>query len=168
MLLVASTISYAQDETVESPKVDLHTAVILNDISSIKQHIAIGSDLNVVEPTRKSTPLITAAVLGKTEAAIALIKARADLDYKNADGSTALHTASFLCHPEIVKSLLENGADKSLLNNSNKTALEIAETPFEEAKPYYDAIGAALQPLGVKLDYERIKTTKPAIAEMLK
>lgn len=31
----------------------------------------------------------------------------------------------------------------------------------------YDGLGAALAPLGLNLDYEYIKTTRPQIAEML-
>lgn len=35
-------------------------------------------------------------------------------------------------------------------------------------KGIYDGLAAALKPLGLKLDYERIKTTRPQIAEMLR
>ena len=31
-----------------------------------------------------------------------------------------------------------------------------------------DGLGAGLKPLGLKLDYERIRTTRPSIAEMLR
>jgi uncharacterized lipoprotein NlpE involved in copper resistance len=187
--------------TVSAPKVDLHSAVVTGDLEVIRQHIKAGSDLNVLEPTRASTPLITAAFLGKTEAAKILIEAGADLNYKNADGSTALHTAAafgkteaakilidagadlnyknndgstalhtaaFFCHVEIVQALLEKGADKTLKNKTGQTAYEIVIIPFEDVKGYYDAVGAGLKPLGLKLDYDHIKTTRPKIAEMLK
>ena len=42
------------------------------------------------------------------------------------------------------------------------------EAPFEDVKFVYDAVGAALRPLGLILDYDHIKTTRPKIAEMLK
>jgi len=187
--------------TVSVPKVDLHSAVVTDDLETIRQHIKAGSDLNVLEPSRASTPLITAAFLGKTEAAKILIDAGADLNYKNIDGSTALHTAAafgkteaakilidagadlncqnnagatalhtaaFFCHVEIVEALLEKGADKTLKNKAGQTAFESVELPFEDVKGVYDAIGAALKPLGLKLDYDHIKTTRPKIAEMLK
>ena len=80
--------------TVSAPKVDLHSAVFTDNLEVIRQHIKAGSDLNVLEPTRASTPLLTAAFLGKTEAVKILIDAGADLNYQNADGSTALHTAA--------------------------------------------------------------------------
>ncbi len=187
--------------TVSAPEVDLHSAVAEDDLEAIRQHIKAGSDLNVLEPSRESTPLITAALLGKTEAAKILIDAGADLNYKNADGSTALHTAAafgktevakilidagidlnirnkegstslhtaaFFCSVEIVEALLEKSADKTLKNKGRKTAYEIVAGPFEDVKPIYNAFREGLRPLGLKLDYDYIKTTRPKIAEMLK
>ncbi len=187
--------------TVSTPKVDLHSAVFTGDLETIRQHIKAGSDLNVLEPSRASTPLITAAYLGNTEAAKILIDAGAELNYQNADGSTALHTAAvfgktnvakilidagidvnsqnnqgasalhtatFFCHVEIVEALLAKGADKTLKNKTGQTAYETVETPFEDVKGFYDAVGAGLKQLGLKLDYEHIKTARPKIAEMLK
>ena len=151
-----------------APQVDLHTAVVIDDIAAIQQHVKIGSDLDVKEPTRGSTPLITAALLGKTDAALTLINGGADINIQNNEGSTALITAAFFCHTEIVKALLEKGADKSLTNNAGRNALDSVSRPFEDVKPLYDGLAAALAPLGLQLDYEHIKTTRPEIAEMLK
>ena len=153
---------------VSAPKVDLYSAVIIGDLEAIHQHIKAGSDLNVLEPSRASTPLITAAALGKTEAAKILIDAGADLNYQNNDGSTALHTAAFFCNVNIVEALLEKGADKTLKNKMGRTALDIVELPFEDHKVAYDAIGATLKPAGLKIDYDHLKTARPQIAEMLK
>jgi hypothetical protein len=154
--------------TITAPAIDLHSAVVLNDLDAIRQHIAAGSDINVLEPSRASTPLITASAFGKTEAAIILIAAGADLNYQNNDGSTALHTAAFFCRREIVESLLAKGADKTIKNGTGKTAYEIATMPFEVIKPLYDAIGAQLKPAGVTLDYDRIQADRPRVAEILK
>ncbi len=33
---------------------------------------------------------------------------------------------------------------------------------------FYDAVGAALEPYGLELDYARIEATRPVIAEMLR
>jgi ankyrin repeat protein len=190
-----------KDAGVQMPKVDLHSAVVTEDLDAIRQHIASGSDLNVLEPSRGSTPLITAAAMGKTEAAGLLIKAGADLNFQNADGSTALHTAAvfgntqiaellinagadlnrqnnygstplhtaaFFCRKEIVKALLDKGADKTIKNKMEQTALETIETPFDQVKIVYDQVASGLKPLGLKLDLERIRTTRPEIAAMLR
>ncbi len=186
---------------ISAPKVDLHSAVFTGDLDAIRQHVKAGSDLNVLEPSRASTPLITAAYLGNAEAAKILIEAGADLNYRNADGSTALHTAAvfdrtevakilldagidvnsqnnqgasalhtaaFFCRVKIVEALLAKNADKTLKNNSGQTALETVEAPFEDVKVIYDAIGAGLKQLGLKLDYDQIKADRPKIAQMLK
>ena len=160
--------SAEQPQSVSKTTVDLHTAVVLNRLDVIQNHIDAGDDLNALEPSRASTPLITAAALGRTDAAKLLIDAGADLDYRNNDGSTALITAAFFCHPEIVQALLDKGADKMVTNNMGRTALESVEIPFEDVKDYYDAVGTALRPAGVVLDYDYIKATRPKIAEMLR
>ncbi|CAF1369255.1 unnamed protein product, partial [Didymodactylos carnosus] len=49
------------------------------------------------------------------------------------NGSTALHAASFLSRGEIVKLLLEQGADRWIKNRYNMT-------PYEEAKPHIKEI----------------------------
>jgi len=111
---------------------------------------------------------LTATVLGKTEVALALIDAGADVNYQNYEGSSALITAAFFCRTEIVKALLQKGADKTLRNKAGRTALESVSAPFDEVKGIYDGLGKALEPLGLKLDYEQIKITRPIIAEMLR
>ena len=150
-----------------APGVSLHIAALQGNIDAIRQHIKAGSDLNAKD-AYGSTPLIIAAVFGKSEVALALIEAGADLNIKNNDGSTPLITAAVLCRTEIFEALLEKGADKTLRNGAGKTALEAVAGPFDNAKSIYDSIGKALKPLGLKLDYERIKKTRPKIAEMLR
>ena len=150
------------------PSVDLHTAAATGNLEAIQQHIAAGSDLNAKEPTRLSSPLITAAVFGQTEAAQALIDAGAAVNYQNNEGSTALITAALLCRTEIVQALLDNGADKTLSNKNGRTAMDVVARPFEDVKPIYDGLGAALAPVGLVLDYEHLQATRPKIAEMLR
>jgi hypothetical protein len=149
------------------PKIDLHTAVIEGDFDAVKKHIQAGSDLEVKEPSGGSSPLILAVLLGKTEIAIALIEAGTDVNLKNKEGSTALHTAAFFCRPEIVRVLLASGADKTIVNNSGSTAFEIVVAPYEDVVGIYDYFGKTLGPIGLELDYSFIKKTRPVIAEML-
>jgi hypothetical protein len=111
---------------------------------------------------------MTAATFDQTEIALALIEAGADLDQQNNDGSTALLTAAFFCRTEIVEALLAAGADRSIANSAGSTPLDVVTMPFETLEPTYDFLGSALAPLGLTLDYDRIKRTRPAIAEMLR
>lgn len=153
---------------VKPPQIDIHTAVLTENVEALQQHIAAGSDLNEKDPFGGSSPLITAAVFGKPEMAKVLIDAGADLNFQNKDGSTALHTAAFFCRPEIVQMLLDKGADKTIKNTFSATAYESVAVPFSEAKPAYDMMGTVLAPMGLKLDYAYLEKTRPEIAAMLK
>lgn len=153
---------------VKPPDVDIHTAVLTENVAALKQHIAASSNLNEKDPFGGSSPLITAAVFGKTEMAKILIDAGADLNFQNKDGSTALHTASFFCRPEIVKMLLDKHADKTIKNTFNSTAYESVIVPFKDVKGAYDMMGTVLGPMGLTLDYAYIEKTRPEIAAMLK
>lgn len=154
-------------QQVNEPAVDLHTAVISNNLDAIKQHIDAGSDLNVKEPSGGSSPLITSATFDNAKAAGMLINAGAEINFQNNDGSTALHTAAFFGRTEVVKVLLEAGADKSIKNNSGSTAYGTATVPFEMVKGIYDYFKEALGPMGFELDYEKLEKARPVIAEML-
>ncbi len=150
-----------------APAVSIHLAALQGDVAAIRQYIEAGSDLNERDAWG-STPLIVAATFGKTEVATALIEAGADLNVTNNDSATALHAAAFLCHPEIVEALLENGADKELRDRFGNTPLESVSAPFEDVEGTYDALRQALAPLGLRLDYEEIRVTRPLIAQMLR
>ena len=64
--------------------------------------------------------------------------------------------------------LLENDADKELLNNYGSTALQSISAPFADVKFIYDQFSKDLGPLGFKLDYDYVEATRPKIAEMLR
>jgi hypothetical protein len=98
---------------------------------------------------------------------LALIDAGADVNFQNNEGSTPLHTAAFFCRTEIVENLLANGADVSIKNHAGSTALASVTAPFDAVKGIYDYFGTAFGPIGLKLDYEQLKATRPIIAEML-
>ena len=169
ILLVVAGCGKQENSDTEKrpPRVSLHVAALQGNIDAIRRHIDAGSDLNQKD-AYGSTPLIVAATFGKTEVAKALIDAGADMTIPNNEGSTPLHIAAFLCRTEIVKALLDKGADKNALNKAGRTALESVSSPFDDVKGIYDGLAATLEPLGLKLDYERIKMTRPMIAEMLR
>jgi uncharacterized protein len=153
---------------VKLPQIDIHTAVMTDNMEALKQHIAAGSNLNEKDPFGGSSPLISACLFGKTEMAKILIEAGADLNFRNNDGSTALHTASFFCRPEIVRMLLDKGADKTIKNKYGSTAYESVAGPFADVKGSYNGLGKMLEPMGLKMDYTFIEKARPEIAAMLK
>jgi ankyrin repeat protein len=160
--------SQKKESGVKTPDVDIHTAVLTGIQEALKQHIAAGTNINEKDPFGGSSPLISAAVFGKTEEAKILIDAGADINFQNNDGSTPLHTAAFFCRPEIVRMLLDKGADKTIKNKFGATPALTVAGSFAESKNVYDMMGKALEPMGLKLDYAYIEKTRPEIAEMLK
>ncbi|WP_158275706.1 acyltransferase family protein [Marinilabilia rubra] len=151
----------------EQSEISLHAAVIKDDTNTVIEYIKSGSDLNIAEASGGSSPLITAALFGRTEIANLLINAGADINFTNNDGSTALHTAAFFCRADIVELLLENGVDQSIANNAGSTAQQSVEAPFEAVKGIYQYFQNTLGPLGLDLNMERIRKTRPVIAKTL-
>jgi uncharacterized protein len=157
----------ASNSGVKAPEVDIHTAVVTDNLSALNQHIAAGTNINEKDPFGGSSPLISAAVFGKTDAARILIDAGADVNFQNNDGSTALHTAAFFCRPEIVQMLLAKGANKTIKNKYDATAHDSVVIPFDQAKGTYEMMEKMLSPMGLKLDYAYLEKTRPEIASML-
>lgn len=151
----------------EPPSVSLHEAAIMGNVDAIRQHAAAGTNLDEKD-AYGSTPLVITATFGVTDAAKALIDEGADWSLTNDEGSTPLHIAAFLCHTEIVEALLAGGADTDALNTAGRTPLQSVDGPFEDSKPIYDGLAAALAPLGLVLDYDHIQETRPVIADMLR
>ncbi len=152
----------------ELPVIGLHEAVLMGDTNTIRQHIQAGSNLDIREQSIGSSPLITAAAFGKTDVALLLIEAGADVDFQNLEGATPLHTAAFFCRPRIVEALLKHGADKNIKNYDGSTAIESVMIPFENVRGIYEHFANTLGPLGLELDPEELQKTRPVIVDMLR
>ena len=170
-ILIFFILSSCSDNPVKEitkPEISRMDAALAGKVEIIRQHITVGTNLDQRDLQSGSTALITAATFGQTEVAQILIENGADLEIQNNEGSTALMTATFLCHTEIVKALLEKGADRGVKNNAGATALDSVTVPFNQVRPVYDLLQGILGPAGLKLDYQRIQSTRPHIAEILK
>ncbi len=147
---------------------DLHTAVLQGDKKSVQQHIKAGAALNEKDPVGGSSPLIVAALFGRTEIAAMLLEAGAAIDQQNNDGSTALHTAAFFCRKEIVALLLKKKADKTIKNNYGQRPIDTVTGSFESVQPIYESLGKMLAPLGLQVDLQLLKNTRPVIVQLLR
>jgi CubicO group peptidase (beta-lactamase class C family) len=151
---------------VQSTNTSLHIAVLQGNLETVKKILKSGSNLNEKDQYG-STPLIIAATFGKSDIAQLLIEEGADLNIPNNQGSTPLHIAAFFCYQDIVEALLSKGADKSLRNNDGATAYDIVVAPVEIDQETYKQLESALGPMGLKVDLNIIKRTRPQIAELL-
>ncbi|WP_422106851.1 ankyrin repeat domain-containing protein [Winogradskyella sp.] len=153
--------------SIEKPSMDIHAAILSENMEVVKQHIKAGSDLNKKDAMSGSSPLITASTFNKVDIASALINANADLSIKNNDGATALHTAAFFGRIEIVQLLIDAKADKTIKNNYGATPRETVMGDFAQMKPIYEMMIVQLEPMGFNLDLEKLEAARPVIAMML-
>ena len=107
------TVESTVNSSVEQPTKDLITAVLDDDLDTVNQHIAYGSDLNVQDGTFSNTSLNFAGIYGLTDIADALVNAGADLNLINDDNFTPLCNAAAWGHTNVVTILLDAGADLS-------------------------------------------------------
>ena len=110
---VVETTENTVNTNVEQPTKDLITAVLDDDLDTVNQHIAYGSDLDVQDGTFSNTPLNFAGIYGLTDIANALVDAGADLNLINDDNFTPLCNAAAWGHTSVVTILLDAGADLS-------------------------------------------------------
>jgi len=74
-----------------------------------------------------STALSYAAQNGRPDVARVLLKYHANINTQQSQGLTPLMYAARNCRIAMIKFLLRKGADKSILDNDNKTAKQIAQ-----------------------------------------
>lgn len=120
----------AQNNFGETP---LMLAAINNQLELAQVLINRGADVN--KPGW--TPLHYAATRGHREMMRLLLNNDAYLDSEAADGTTPLMLAAFSAPPLAVKLLLEEGADPTLRNNANESALDIALTKDRQQSAFY-------------------------------
>ncbi len=132
MLLAQSpqTSVNVQNQLGETP---LMLAAINNQLDLAKVLIARGADVN----REGWTPLHYAAAKGHREMMRLLLENDAYLDSESANGTTPLMMAAFSNSPLAVKLLLEEGADPTIVNHANASALDIALSKENQQSVFY-------------------------------
>jgi hypothetical protein len=107
-------------------------AAVANDIEMLLLALQLGGDPKAITSPYDGTALIAAAHLGHVAVVRALIEADAPLDHINNIGWTALMEAVVLgdggrAHRDIVRMLVDAGADKSIGDREGRTPLEHAQ-----------------------------------------
>ena len=145
---------------------DIFNALKPGNEEALKKLITSGADLNVKGPL--GTPLIVSAIYGHTASAKLLINGGADVNAPAPDGNTALHSAAFFCHSEIVDALLAKGANVNAQNLKGETPLSSFALPWQAAQGIYQLFGGLLQMPMDQAELERIRNTRPQIAQVLR
>jgi uncharacterized protein len=114
----------------ESP---LMLAAINNQIELATVLIARGADVN----RPGWTPLHYAAAKGHKDMMRLLLEHDAYIDSEAANGTTPLMMAAFSTSPLAVKLLLEEGADPTLVDSANASALDMALTKDHQQSAFY-------------------------------
>jgi ankyrin repeat protein len=120
----------AQNTAGETP---LMLAAIHNQLELAKVLIERGADVN--KPGW--TPLHYAATRGHREMMRLLLDHDAYLDSESPNGTTPLMMAAYSAPPLAVKLLLEEGADPTLLNQANNSALDLALSNDRQQSAFY-------------------------------
>ena len=164
---VETTVSLS----VEEPTIDLITAVIDDDLETVNQHIAYGSDLNVQDETFSNTPLNFAGIYGLTDIANALIDAGADLNLINDDNFTPLCNAAAWGHTSVVTILLDAGADLSAKCFETQIGVSVSLS-IAIGAPYSDYIKSLYVDHGEKYnipyDETKIRDGREKVIELLR
>jgi ankyrin repeat protein len=126
----AQTNVNVQNQLGETP---LMLAAINNQLDLAKVLITRGADVN----REGWTPLHYAASKGHREMMRLLLENDAYIDSESANGTTPLMMAAFSKSPLAVKLLLEEGADPTLVNNGNASALDIATSKDHQQGAFY-------------------------------
>jgi len=96
------------------------------NITTVKELVASGVNINEKEAIINSTPLHYAAKHGKSEVVNWLITNGADINAKDADGNTALLLACIAKEESICVFLIEHGAKSRIKNNKGEDVLDKA------------------------------------------
>lgn len=111
----------------------LMLAAIHNQLELAKILIQRGADVN--KPGW--TPLHYAATRGHREMMRLLIENDAYIDSDSGNGTTPLMMAAYFASPLAVKLLLEEGADPTLVNTANVSALDMALSKDHQQSAFY-------------------------------
>jgi ankyrin len=124
--------------TVETRFDPIHSAARMRDVPVVRQELAAGVDVDVVNGRAENgdggnTALWFAAQgpwPNGVDVARVLIEAGADINKQCEHGRTALHMAAAWGHADVVRLLLDNGADPTVADEEGMTPPMVARDGY--------------------------------------
>ena len=139
--LGVKTVPNVQD----SNSKDLWAAARTGNLQAIKRYIEEGGDINALDNGFRLSAIAWGALHGQTEVVQFLIENGVDVNLKNGDGATPLHSAVFLGRVDVAKLLLENGADVKARNNDGATPVDVLSVDWETTAFVCSLIGIDIE-----------------------
>lgn len=139
---------------------DIWVALSLGRLDLIKDHIKTVDDIATLVTTDGSPILVAASALGHIEIVKYLLQAGADIESRDAHGSTSLFVAAMFGHEEIVKLLLDNNADIFVVNYQGANL----NTAFELD---WDVTNGIALLIGLRLEESKLKETRTKIKNLV-
>ena len=96
----------------------------MNDLNEIKQTISFGVPIDSQENIKGNTALHTAVDCEYKNAAEMLLKLRANVNATNNNKETPLHFAAYNTNTDLMKMLIDHGADSKMQNTKKRTPSE--------------------------------------------
>ena len=115
----------AEPPTAKAPDISIHEAAWEGNIEAVKQHLAVGTDVNP-KNEHGDTPLHYAAFKDYKEIAQLLIDKGADVNAKHKYGNTPLHDAARAGRKEVANLLINKGANVNARDENGGTPLHHA------------------------------------------
>jgi hypothetical protein len=108
------------------PETPLISAMWDENMDEVRNLLAAGVDVNVLDKNTDSTALGEAVASGKLELVQALLNAGADANMRNSTGQTALMRLDDDSSAEIARALIDAGAKLNLKDEEGESALMVA------------------------------------------
>ena len=142
-------------------EVNYFDAAAQGDVETLKAAIQSGAvSVGELQPASGASMLTIATFCDQPETVEMLIQNGADVNQRNRDSGTALHTAVFMGRVSAAKLLLEAGADVELIDGSGNT-------PKDNLKVDFGTTNFVAQMYGQSLDEEALKSARAEIAMLL-